>query len=203
MSLAQTPPGLPLTRRLPRRGSLVGAAGGVSLLAKVRDAGPAPQAGHAWSTFGPHAIGTERFATVSSDASLRRSQLRSWKQAPVQNPDKDEGAGPSPARPTNRFVTSRNAGRSASGASPIVYVPFGMRSWGRLPILRWNNPSEQSLRGPTVAAKFWMAGCTAMSERIPVLDHSAGLVKAGSFLARPSSSSVAPYPSPRLPLSPM
>jgi hypothetical protein len=32
----------------------------------------------AWSTFGPHAIGTERFATVSSGASLRRSPMRSW-----------------------------------------------------------------------------------------------------------------------------
>jgi hypothetical protein len=35
-----------------------------------------------WSTFGPHAIGTERFATVSSDASLRRSQLRSCGNKP-------------------------------------------------------------------------------------------------------------------------
>jgi hypothetical protein len=33
---------------------------------------------NAWSTFGPHAIGTERFATVSSGASLRRSPMRSW-----------------------------------------------------------------------------------------------------------------------------
>jgi len=38
MSLAQTPPGLPLNKAIARRGSLVGAAGGVSLLAKVRHA---------------------------------------------------------------------------------------------------------------------------------------------------------------------
>jgi hypothetical protein len=39
MSLAQTPPGLPLTRRSPGRGSLVGAAGGgLPCLGKVRDA---------------------------------------------------------------------------------------------------------------------------------------------------------------------
>jgi hypothetical protein len=29
----------------------------------------------AWSTFGPHAIGSERFATVSSGSSLRRSPM--------------------------------------------------------------------------------------------------------------------------------
>src|SRR5215218_4807128 len=33
---------------------------------------------------------------------------------------------------------------------------------------RRNNASEQSLRGPTVAAMFWMAGCTAVSEPIRV-----------------------------------
>ena len=41
------------------------------------DVGPVPRH-DTWSTFGPHAIGTERFATVSSGASLRRSPMRSW-----------------------------------------------------------------------------------------------------------------------------
>jgi hypothetical protein len=43
------------------------------------------------STFGPHAIGTERFATVFSGlllAQVAGAILR--KQARVQNPDKDE-----------------------------------------------------------------------------------------------------------------
>jgi hypothetical protein len=47
--------------------------------------------GPAWSTFGPHAIGTERFATVSSGPSF--AQLAGpilEKQDRVQNPDKDE-----------------------------------------------------------------------------------------------------------------
>jgi hypothetical protein len=52
-----------------------------------------------WSTFGPHAIGTERFATVSSGASF--AQVAGGilgKQALVQNPD--EVPGSSPGRPT-------------------------------------------------------------------------------------------------------
>ena len=47
-----------------------------------------------WSTFGPHAIGTERFATVSSGASF--AQLAGGilgKRACGQNPDKDEVSG--------------------------------------------------------------------------------------------------------------
>ena len=45
----------------------------------------------AWSTFGPHAIGAERFATVSSGASF--AQVAGGilgKQACAENPDKDE-----------------------------------------------------------------------------------------------------------------
>ena len=56
-----------------------GAAGG-SLPCQPRSAtrsAAAPRAGRAWSTFGPHAIGTERFATVSSGTSSRRSRVRS------------------------------------------------------------------------------------------------------------------------------
>jgi hypothetical protein len=50
------------------RGSLVGGSRrGLPCLGKVRDAARRrPRAGRAWSTFGPHAIGTERFATVTN-----------------------------------------------------------------------------------------------------------------------------------------
>jgi hypothetical protein len=45
----------------------------------------------AWSTFGPHAIGAERFATVSSGTSFAQVVgAILHKQARVQNPDKDE-----------------------------------------------------------------------------------------------------------------
>jgi hypothetical protein len=57
MSLAQTPPGLPLTRRLPGRGSLVGGSRrGSPLPAKVRPGGAPlpPRAGRPWSMFRPH-----------------------------------------------------------------------------------------------------------------------------------------------------
>jgi hypothetical protein len=44
-----------------------------------------------WSTFGPHAIGTERFAAVSSGTSFAQvAGSIQGKQALVQNPDKDE-----------------------------------------------------------------------------------------------------------------
>jgi hypothetical protein len=49
-----------------------------------------PRAGRAWSTFGPHAIGAERFITVSSGTSsalVSHSILR--KQSRVENPDQD------------------------------------------------------------------------------------------------------------------
>jgi hypothetical protein len=65
------------------------------LPAKVRDAErrcPRERAG--LSTFGPHAIGTERSATVSSGTSF--AQVTSsilGKRARVQNPDKDEVPG--------------------------------------------------------------------------------------------------------------
>jgi hypothetical protein len=45
----------------------------------------------AWSTFGPHAIGVERFATVSSGTSfVQATAAILGKQALGQNPDKDE-----------------------------------------------------------------------------------------------------------------
>jgi hypothetical protein len=50
---------------------------------------PAPR--RAWSTFGPHAIGVERFATVSSGTSPAQvGGVTLGKQARAENPDKDE-----------------------------------------------------------------------------------------------------------------
>ena len=44
-----------------------------------------------WSTFGPHPIGPERFATVSSGTSFAQvAGAILGKQAGVENPDKDE-----------------------------------------------------------------------------------------------------------------
>jgi hypothetical protein len=51
----------------------------------------APRAMRAWSTFGPHAIGPERFIAVSSGTSLAQvAGAILGKQAQVENPDKDE-----------------------------------------------------------------------------------------------------------------
>jgi hypothetical protein len=47
-----------------------------------------------WSTFGPHTIGIERFATVSSGASFAQvTGAILGKLARVQNPDKTPMAG--------------------------------------------------------------------------------------------------------------
>jgi hypothetical protein len=64
----------------------------------------------AWSTFGPHTIGAQRFIAVSSGASFAQvAGTILGKQAWVENPDKDEAAGSSPARPTIPPLTSGNA----------------------------------------------------------------------------------------------
>jgi hypothetical protein len=47
-----------------------------------RDRRARPDPGLAWSTFGPPAIGAERFATVSSGASSAQSQVQSWGNKP-------------------------------------------------------------------------------------------------------------------------
>lgn len=77
----------------------------------------------AWSTFCPHPIGTQRFATVSSGTSFAQvagAILR--KQARVQNPDKDEGGSSSPPRPTIRLLSSENAGSCILGSrSPCMH----------------------------------------------------------------------------------
>ena len=63
----------------------------------------------AWSTFGPHANGTERFIAVSSGASFAQvAGVILGKRAQAQNPDKDEVPGSSPGRPTTPRLTSAN-----------------------------------------------------------------------------------------------
>jgi hypothetical protein len=73
--LAQTPPGLPLTRRLPGGARLSGQPAGVSLPAKVRQA--ERRCPHERDVPGPrlgHAIGTERFPAVTSGVAGRHAQ---------------------------------------------------------------------------------------------------------------------------------
>src|SRR5215218_1561270 len=62
----------PPSKAVARRGSLVGQPAGVSLASQGPRCGAPlpPRAGHAWSTSGPHAIGTQRFPTVASGASF-------------------------------------------------------------------------------------------------------------------------------------
>ena len=56
--------------------------------------GDSPRRAPAWSTFGPHPIGTERFATVSSGTSFAQvAGAILGKQARVENPDKTAMAG--------------------------------------------------------------------------------------------------------------
>ena len=57
-----------------------------------------PTQARAWSTFGPHAIGTERFATVSNGLQrhvvLPGHRCDPGETSPGQNPDKDEVTDP-------------------------------------------------------------------------------------------------------------
>ena len=76
----------------------------------ARRSAAAPGSGRAWSTFGPHAIGAERFATVASGTSFAQvagAILR--KQSRVEISEKDEAAGLRPARPTTPALTCENA----------------------------------------------------------------------------------------------
>jgi hypothetical protein len=105
---------------------LVPGRGGPSAEGRPRPDGigpPCPCA-RAWSTFGPHPIGAERFVAVSSGP--QRSVVCAGRRchpaetSPGQNPDKDEGAGSSPARPTTPGLGCRNARRwSLSVAAPM------------------------------------------------------------------------------------
>jgi hypothetical protein len=52
---------------------------------------PSGLSGPTWSTFGPHAIGAERFVAVSSGTSFAQvADAILGKPTRVQNPDKDE-----------------------------------------------------------------------------------------------------------------
>ena len=82
------------------------------MLAKVRDAERRcpRERGVPGPTFGPHAIGAERFTTAFIDtSSAQLGAVIQGKQARVENPDKDEAAGSSPARPTTPGLTCGNA----------------------------------------------------------------------------------------------
>src|SRR5215211_342186 len=84
MSLAQTPPGLPLTRRSPRRGSLVGAAGGGLLASQGRDA--ERRCPHRRGMPGPRLVHTPSEPSGSQRSlAVHRSprwQVRSWGNKP-------------------------------------------------------------------------------------------------------------------------
>ena len=80
----------------PRGGAVVcGGVAGRGRLASARSGHAerrCPTSGRVWSTFGPHAIGAERPATVSSGTSLAQvAGAILGKQTWVENPDKDEG----------------------------------------------------------------------------------------------------------------
>jgi hypothetical protein len=109
MSLAQTPPGLPLTRRSPRRARLSGAAGGGlpcqprsarrSAAAPASGIVPGPWLGHTrWEPTGPQRSPAGRRST----GRWRHPGKPDWVSA-----DKDEVPGPSPGRPTNQPSRSR------------------------------------------------------------------------------------------------
>jgi hypothetical protein len=73
----------------------------------------------AWSTVGPHAIGPERFATVSSGTSLAQvAGAILGKQTEVENPEKHEVPGSSLGSPANHFRSSRPPGRSSALVLP-------------------------------------------------------------------------------------
>jgi hypothetical protein len=95
----------------------------------------------AWSTFGPHPIGSKRFATVSSGLQRQVAGAILRKQARGQNPDKDEVPGSSPGRPTNHRRRSKCCRQRAGSAR----CRLGPR-WGRTPIPAGTSP------GPTGAA---------------------------------------------------
>jgi hypothetical protein len=72
--------------------------------------------------FGPHAIGTERFVTVSSGPSFAQvAEAILAKRARVENPDKDEIPGPAPGAPAchRSFDRQQTSARSA-GITPMA-----------------------------------------------------------------------------------
>jgi hypothetical protein len=141
--LAQTPPGLPLTRRSPGWGSLVGGSrrGSPCQARSATRSAAAPASGRARSTFGPHAIGAERFPTVTGGSSFTQvAGAILQKQARVQNPDKDEVPGSSPGRPTTQPSRSRSRRPIIDAGSPCRvarFVPPACHSQRRPPPPTW------------------------------------------------------------------
>jgi hypothetical protein len=80
----------PLARRLPGGARLSGAAGGVCLASQgPRRGAPPPTAGACLVHVGPHAIGAQRFTTVSCGTSFAQvAGAVQDKQARVENPER-------------------------------------------------------------------------------------------------------------------
>ena len=100
--------------------------------------------------------GIERTTTVTA------IRLLSWpchappaRTHPANMPDKDEAAGSSPARPTNRPVTSGNAGRYVLSVPAQSDASRWDEAWRALALLSRNNASEQSLCSPTAVRMPW------------------------------------------------
>jgi hypothetical protein len=131
MSLAQTPPGLPLTRRSPRWGSLVGGSRrGSTLLAKGprRGAPLPPQAGHAWSTLvhtPSEPSGSQRSPAVHHCAGHRCDP---GETGSAQNPDGDEVGGSVSPTPTTRLDL-----RKLRSPGPTCWLDGACEGSGPLP----------------------------------------------------------------------
>jgi hypothetical protein len=135
---------------------LSGAAGGGSALpwqGPLTRGAAAPASGRAWSTFGPHAIGAERFPTVSSGRSF--AQVASpilGKRARGLNPDKDEVPGSSPPRPTKWPLSSGNIASlrvRAEGDRPATTQRFPCSRSGSDPGSRVCTPDGRLITGLT------------------------------------------------------
>jgi hypothetical protein len=103
----------------------------------------------AWSRFGPHPIGSERFAAVSSGTSLAQVADEILRKRPgVQNRDKDEVPGSSPGRPTSESASSAAACYSSG---PLGPAPTPMASVLAPPVRRRNARTARSTQ-PTSTA---------------------------------------------------
>ena len=141
--------------------------------------GPGPRLVHTPSD----PSGSQRSPAVSSGKSFAQvagAILR--KQARGQNPDKDEAAGSSPARPTNRPVTSADAGSSASRRQSNRMHPVRDEVLRVIAVLSRNSGSEQRLCAPTVVGLPQMVSRTAVSEPIPVFRPSGHQVPSDTLL---------------------
>jgi hypothetical protein len=120
----------------------------------------------AWSTFGPHPIGTERFIAVSSGTSFAQvTGAILGEQAQVENLDKDEVPGSSPGRPTSDSPSSRpsrpiiGAGFSGRAARFVASActPSGQIAWSL---------EIADAAGP-IGRFRWCQGCRCSSRRSP------------------------------------